>query len=364
MRKPRIAVVLGTRPEIIKLFPVISELKKRKMRFVLIHTGQHYSVRMDGIFFAELNIKEPDFLLGVGPGMQGEQTGKMLIKFEKVLLRVKPSIILVEGDTNSVIAASLAAAKMGIRIGHIEAGLRSYCREMPEEINRILTDHLSDYLFAPTKKASQNLIAEGIDRRKVFVTGNTIVDVTRKYMKKAAKSSCILQNLGLSANHYLLLTLHRKENVDNAKKLREILMAIKILCKEMVVIFPLHPRTAKRLRQFNLEHHIAKTSNLRTIKPQGYLDFLMLEQSARLILTDSGGIQEEACILGVPCVTLRENTERPETLDVGSNIIAGWQRETILDSVNRMRKRRRSWKQPFGNGTTGKKIVGIVTKVL
>jgi UDP-N-acetylglucosamine 2-epimerase (non-hydrolysing) len=319
---------------------------------------------MDRIFFADLKIQEPDFLLGVGPGMQGEQTAKMLRRIEKTFLEKKPEIILVEGDTNSVFAAALAAAKLGIRIGHVEAGLRSYCREMPEEINRILTDHLSDYLFAPTKGAMNNLIAEGIEKRKIFVTGNTIVDVTKKYMDKAVKNSRILQNLDLSSNHYLLLTLHRKENVDNAAKLKKIFQAVKILCREFTIVFPIHPRTAKRFRQYHLTGYIKRIQNLKIIQPQGYLDFLNLQQHARLILTDSGGIQEEACILKVPCVTLRENTERPETLDVGSNIIAGLQQGGILRATKTMLKKRRSWKQPFGNGSAGKKVVDIVTKAL
>jgi UDP-N-acetylglucosamine 2-epimerase (non-hydrolysing) len=319
---------------------------------------------MDRIFFAELKMQEPDILLGVGPGKQGKQTARMLIKIEKAFLDTKPDIILVEGDTNSVLAAALAAAKLGIRIGHIEAGLRSYCREMPEEINRVLTDHLSDFLFAPTKGAWNNLVAEGIEKQKVFITGNTIADITTQYKKKAAQCSQALNDLRLTANNYLLLTLHRKENVDNPKKLKGIFGAIKILCREYSVVFPIHPRTTKRLRQYHLAARIKKIPNLKIIQPQGYLDFLNLQQHARLILTDSGGIQEEACILRVPAVTLRENTERPETLTVGSNIIAGWRKEGILEATATMLKKRRSWKQPFGSGIAGKKIVDIITKTL
>jgi UDP-N-acetylglucosamine 2-epimerase (non-hydrolysing) len=364
MKKPLFAVVLGTRPEIIKLVPVISELKRRRKRFIIIHTGQHYSVRMERIFFAHLNIREPDFLLRVGRGMQGEQTGKILMRIERVFFRLKPDIVLVEGDTNSVIAAALAAAKLGIRIGHVEAGLRSYCREMPEELNRILTDHLSDYLFSPTQGAKNNLLKEGISGKKIFVTGNTIVDITKAQIPKAARKTALLRKLNLPANHYFLLTLHRKENVDNVRKVREIFQAVTALCKMFPVVFPLHPRTAKRLRQFHLMNHMKAIPNLRIIQPQGYLDFLNLEQHARLILTDSGGIQEEACILKVPCVTLRENTERPETVDVGSNMIAGWHYEGILRATEHMLAKRRSWKHPFGNGTSGKKIVEIITRTL
>lgn len=364
MATPPIALVLGTRPEIIKLSPIISELKRRKKKCILIHTGQHYSVRMDKVFFGDLNIREPDLLLGVGRGSQGEQTGKMLIALEKAFLDVKPDIVLVEGDTNSVMAAALAAAKLGIRVGHVEAGLRSLDREMPEEINRVLTDHLSDLLFAPTSRARKNLLEEGIATKKIHVTGNTIVDVTKEYAKKAQHNSSILQRLGLSANGYLLLTLHRKENVDDVRKMKEIFHAVTHLCREYPVVFPIHPRTAKRARQFRLTRRIHTIPNLRAIYPLGYLDFLNLEQNARLILTDSGGIQEEACILRVPCVTLRENTERPETVAVGSNMIAGWHRKTIVGGVNRMIKKRRNWRQPFGNGTAAKKIVDRVIRIL
>jgi UDP-N-acetylglucosamine 2-epimerase (non-hydrolysing) len=364
MKKPLFAVVLGTRPEIIKLVPVISELKRRAKRFIIIHTGQHYSVRMERIFFADLNIQEPDFLLRVGRGMQGEQTGKILMRIERVFLRSKPDIVLVEGDTNSVLAAALAAAKLGIRVAHIEAGLRSYCREMPEEINRILTDHLSDYLFSPTQGARNNLLKEGISGKKIFVTGNTIVDITKAHITKAARKSTLLRKLNLPANHYFLLTLHRKENVDNVRRVGEIFQAVKALCRMFPVVFPIHPRTGKKLRQFHLMSRIKAIPHLKIIQPQGYLDFLNLEHRARLILTDSGGIQEEACILKVPCVTLRENTERPETVDVGSNIVAGWHYQGILRATEHMLKKRRSWKQPFGNGISGKKIVDIITRIL
>lgn len=362
MDKILIAVVLGTRPEIIKLFPVIAELKRRKYHYLLIHTGQHYSVRMDKVFFADLDLQEPDILLGVGPGRQGEQTARILTRIERVFLRKRPDVILVEGDTNSVIAAALAGAKLGIPIAHVEAGLRSYFREMPEEINRIITDHLSAYLFAPTKGAMNNLTAEGIARSSIFVTGNTIADMTERYANRAAKVSTILRDLNLSPDHYLLLTLHRKENVDAAGKLKEIFQAIKMLCKEFPVVFPAHPRTAKMVRQYRLTDRLKRIKDLKIIQPQGYFDFLALEQRARLILTDSGGIQEEACMLRVPCVTLRENTERPETVAVGSNMIAGWHREGILTATEKMLKKRRSWRQPFGNGNAGKKIVDIVEK--
>ena len=315
---------------------------------------------MDRVFFSDLSLPEPDYLLGVGPGTQGEQTGKILIKIEKVLLKTRPDIVLVEGDTNSVIAAALVAAKLGIKIGHIEAGLRSYCHEMPEEINRILTDHISDFLFAPTQTSKANLLKEGIDKNEIFITGNPIVDTTLKNLPLAEKRSKILSDLPITDRNYLILTLHRKENVDNKKRLREIISAMKELCKTHHIIFPIHPRTLKRLREFKLMQTAKRIENLRIIEPAGYLDFLKLEKNARLVLTDSGGIQEETCIMKVPCVTIRENTERPETLIVGSNIIAGWERITIIDSVYKMLKKKRTWKNPFGKGKASKKIVEIL----
>jgi len=363
MQKPLITVVLGTRPEIIKLSPILSELKGRRMRYNLIHTGQHYSFMMDRIFFKDLHIVEPDHLLGIGAGTHGKQTGKTLIKTEKVFLKVRSDIVLVEGDTNSVVAASLAAVKLKIKVGHVEAGLRSFDRKMPEEVNRILTDHVSDYLFAPTQISKNNLLNEGINKDKIFVTGNTIVDATLKNISIAQRKSKILSSLEISKDSYFLLTLHRVENVDNKEKLKEIIIAIKELSKNHLIIFPVHPRTTKRLKEFSLSKIIKNIKGLKTIDPVGYLDFLNLEANARLVLTDSGGIQEETCILKVPCVTLRENTERPETIKIGSNVIVGWKKKSIINGVNRMLKKKRDWRQPFGNGKTAKKIVDIILKV-
>jgi len=361
LSNPLIDVVLGTRPEIIKLSPLFLELKKRRIRFHLIHTGQHYSFNMDKLFFQDLIIAEPDFLLGVGSGTHSKQTGEILIRTEKVLLKEKPDIVLVEGDTNSVIAAALAATKLNIKVAHIEAGLRSFDREMPEELNRVLTDRISDYLFAPTKLSKENLLREGIDKNKIFVTGNTIVDATLKNIDIARKRSKILYEINISENNYFLLTLHREENVDNKIRLKEIILSIDRLSRDYPIVFPAHPRTIKRLKEFNLSRSVKQIKNLMLIEPIGYLDFLSLEANARLVLTDSGGVQEETCILKVPCVTLRENTERPETVDVGSNIIVGWKRRGIKGGVQKMLNKKREWQQPFGNGKTAQKIVDIIS---
>jgi len=362
MKKPVIAVVLGTRPEIIKVSPILSELKRRRTKYVLIHTGQHYSLVMDRIFFTDLHMQEPDFLLGVGSGTHGEQTGKILMRIEKVLIKIKPNIVLVEGDTNSVLAAALAATKLRIQVGHIEAGLRSFYREMPEEINRILTDHISDYLFAPTHISKENLLNEGIDARKIYITGNTIVDAIIRNRRRAQRKSKILTKVAIAGDHFMLLTLRRAENLENKQRLKEILSAVIELCKEYLIIFPVHPRTKNRLKDFKLLKNLKSTKKLRLLEPLGYLDFLKLQSNAQLILTDSGGIQEESCILNIPCVTLRDNTERPETIAIGSNILGGCKRQTIMHAVKIMLKKRRKWKQPFGNGTSAEKIVAILTK--
>jgi len=356
----KIAIILGTRPEIIKLSPIIRECQEKKLDFFILHTNQHYSKNLDKIFFEELELPRPKYNLGVGSGTHTEEISKMLIKIEKILLKEKPNIVLVEGDTNSVLAGALAAAKLQLKIGHIEAGLRSYFREMPEELNRILTDHCSNYLFAPTKGARNILINEGIPKNKIFVTGNTIVDAVYQNLKLTKRKSKILKKLNLEKNKYFLLTAHRQENVDKKERLTGILNGLKLVYQQwnLPVIYPIHPRTKKRIRQFKLK--IPK--GIKLIEPVGFLDFLNLEANAKLILTDSGGIQEESCILQIPCVTLRDNTERPETLEVKSNILAGTNPQKIKNSAVTMLKREKNWKNPFGNGKAGKKIVNILQK--
>jgi len=355
----KIAIILGTRPEIIKMSPVIRECQRRKVNFFILHTNQHYSENLDRIFFKELELPKPKYNLNVGSGTHAEETGKMLIGIEKTLIKERPNIILVEGDTNTVLAGALAATKLHIKVGHIEAGLRSYFREMPEEINRILTDHCSDFLLAPTKKAKEILINEGIPEKRTFITGNTIVDAVYQNLELAKRRSKILAGLNLEKEKYFLLTIHRPENVDKKERLKGILEGLKLIYKKfnLPIIFSIHPRTEKMINKFKLK--VPKV--IRLIKPVGYLDFLQLEANAKLVLTDSGGIQEETCILKVPCVTLRDNTERPETLEVGSNILAEVNPDKILQSVNKMINKKRGWKNPFGLGRTGEKIIEIIT---
>lgn len=352
----KIAIVLGTRPEIIKMSPVVRALEERNANFLVIHTGQHYSYNLDRVFFEQLNLPPVKYNLEVGSGSHAEQTARALIGIERILQEEKPDIVLVEGDTNSALAGALAAVKLHIEVGHVEAGLRSYDRQMPEEINRILADHCSDFLFAPTEKSKAILLGEGILEKKIFVTGNTIVDAVRQNVLARGKKDT-LSNLHLSPKEYFLVTLHRQGNVDNRARFDPILEGLDRVATKFhqPVIYPIHPRSRKRLNEFDL-----KSKKITLIDPIDFLNFLQLESEARLIFTDSGGVQEEACILGVPCVTLRDNTERPETIEVGSNILAGASSNRILECTELMLNRKNNWENPFGDGTAGRRIVEIL----
>jgi len=354
----KISIVLGTRPEIIKMSPVIRECEKQNMDYFILHTGQHYSYNLDKIFFEDLELPAPKYNLDVGSGTHAEETGEMLMGIEKILNEEKPDIVLVEGDTNTVLAGALAATKLHIKVGHVEAGLRSYDRTMPEEINRVLTDHISDYLFAPTVKARENLLREGIEEDKIFVTGNTIVDAVYQNLEIARRKVDILKKLNLNPEVYFLVTAHRQENVDVKERLKGILDGLELVYNkfDLPIIYPIHPRTMKRIREFGLE----VPEGIRLIEPLGFLEFLQLEANAKLVLTDSGGVQEETCILKVPCVTLRDSTERPETLEVGSNVLAGVNQEKILEGVKFMVSKERNWRNPFGDGRAGKRIAEIL----
>lgn len=312
---------------------------------------------MDRIFFEKLHLPEPRFNLEIGSGSHGLQTGRMIIEIEKILVKEAPDVVLVQGDTNTVLAGAIAASKMGIKIGHVEAGLRSYDNTMPEEVNRRLADHCSDYLFAPTEKSKGILVNEGISLAKIFVTGNTIVDAVYQNLKIANNSGNILEDLGLEEKKYFLVTAHRQENVDNLENLKEIMKGLKRVSEKfgLPIIFPIHPRTKKNMEEFKI-----KFDFLTLIEPVDFLDFLKLESKAKLILTDSGGVQEESCILGVPCVTMRENTERPETIEVGSNLLAGIDESRILDSVECMLNKEAKWTNPFGDGKAAERIIKIL----
>jgi UDP-N-acetylglucosamine 2-epimerase (non-hydrolysing) len=351
-----IAIVLGTRPETIKQSPIIRECIAKHHDYFILHTGQHYSYEMDRTFFLELELPKPKYNLDVGSGSHAEQTGRIMTGIEKVLMEEQPDIVLVQGDTNTVLAGALAAAKLHIKVGHVEAGLRSFDRTMPEEINRVVADHISDYLFAPTETARQNLLNEGIEDNKICVTGNTIVDAVFQNMDIAKKRANILNTLSIKPKNYFIVTAHRQENVDSPETLKNIIRGLEAVHTEYShpVIFPMHPRTRKMIEQFNIP-----LSGITVIEPTGFLEFLQLESNARLILTDSGGVQEESCILGVPCVTLRNTTERPETIDVGSNMLVGTRPEQILKGVKEMLNQQRHWENPYGDGSASVSIVSV-----
>lgn len=349
----KIAFILGTRPEIIKLSPLIRECIINKIEYFVIHSNQHYSPEMDNIFFTELNLNAPKYNLGVGSKTRDETIDEIKNKSRDILILEKPDWVFVQGDTNTVLAGAEIAHELKIKVAHIEAGLRSYDKTMPEEINRIKTDHISDFLFAPTEIQKNILIKENIDQNKIIVVGNTIVDA-------------VLQNLSLvKSRHgnkkYFLLTTHRPSNVDNQKNLCKLIDSISKISQKykFPVYFPIHPRTKKQLDLFKIS---LDPNIFNVLPPVGYLEMLDLEKNAQLIFTDSGGIQEEACILKVPCITLRDNTERPETVDVGANIVTGLDYSTILDSSQKLLSIPKDWSNPFGNGKTSPKIIDFILK--
>jgi UDP-N-acetylglucosamine 2-epimerase (non-hydrolysing) len=355
----KISIILGTRPEIVKFSPVIRECERLSLNYFILHTGQHYSYSMDRVFFEQLELPSAKYNLDVGSGLHGKQTGTMLAGIEEILMRESPDVVLVEGDTNTVLAGALAAAKLGIKVGHVEAGLRSYDRRMPEETNRVLTDHCSDYLFAPTVKSKEILIHEGIPEKQIFVVGNTAVDAVYQNLEIAKSKSQILTELGISAGKFMLATSHRQENVDDKERFACLIKGLQLVQSEFGVplIYPIHPRARKQLELFGID-----AEGLTLVDPFDYLSFLNLESKAVLVLSDSGGVQEETCVLGVPCVTLRDNTERPETIEVGSNMLAGTSPERILEAAKQMVRSKRGWVNPFGDGKTTKKIISILMK--
>jgi UDP-N-acetylglucosamine 2-epimerase (non-hydrolysing) len=351
-----ISIVIGTRPEIIKMSPVIRACMDQGLACEILHTGQHYSYAMDRIFFEQLNLPQPAYKLECGSATQGAQTAAILTGIEKCYLAQPPGITLVQGDTNTVLAGALAASKLHIPVGHVEAGLRSFDRSMPEEINRIIADHIADQLYAPTQTSVHNLELEGISREKIHLTGNTVVDAVLQNSKIAHTKVHPLEELGLEPRGYVLVTAHRAENVDDPVRLAEILTGIRNVSARfgLPALFPMHPRTQKMVREFSLS-----TEGIRVIDPVGYLEFLVLESKAALLLSDSGGVQEEGCILHVPCVTLRDNTERPETIDAGANMLAGTQPAKILAAAVQMMERARTWDNPFGKGDAAHQILAV-----
>ena len=344
----RIASIVGARPQFVKLAPVSSAIR-RQHEELIIHTGQHYDYTMSARFFDELAIPEPDYHLGIGSATHGAQTARMLEAIEQVLLKERPDWVVVYGDTNSTLAGALAAVKLHIPIAHVEAGLRSFNRMMPEEINRVVTDHLSDRLFCPTETAQRNARNEGITRQ-VEMVGDVMYDILLQVLPKIdAHAGVLAHKLGITSRAYLLVTVHRAANTDDEEALKAIIGALNKL--EMPIIFPVHPRTRTRLESYK----ITLKRHIHLIDPVGYIDMLALESCAYRILTDSGGVQKEAYLLGVPCITLREETEWTETVDTGWNVLVGTNREAVLDAVA-LPKPNPSQKHVFGKGDAARRI--------
>ncbi len=352
-----VAFVLGTRPEIIKLAPVIQACQKMGVEFVTVHTGQHYSDALDSVFFDQLDLPDPDYELAVGSGSHGEQTAEMLVGVERALSETSPTVVVVQGDTNSVLAGALAASKMDMELAHVEAGLRSYNREMPEETNRVLADHVADYHFPPTEASEKNLLREGISSFRITVTGNTVVDALERNLAVAREKSTILSDLELEESSFFLMTAHRAENVDDEGRFKRLLAGVQRAADahDVPVIYPVHPRARDRIEAFDLDI----PPRIRAVEPLEYLDFLQMSAAADLILTDSGGVQEEACILGVPCVTMRDSTERPETVETGANQLSGCDPERIVGCVAAMLGAG-GWRNPFGDGDAAELILAAL----
>lgn len=362
----KIGVLVGTRPGIIKMSPLVFELRERKQDLLLIHAGQHYTRELDKQIHNDMGLPPPHYRIESMEKyeLHGEQTAEMLRGIERVLVKEKPRCLLVCGDANTNLAGALAARKLNIEVGHVESGLRSHDWRMPEEHNRVMIDHISEYLFAPTKESVDNLKKENV-RGKIVLTGNTIVDVILRNINLAIEKSDILKRFNLSEKEYVLFTVHREENVDNPSILQNILKIIEqvMSVSGSPVVFPVHPRTRKNLVKNGFWNIYLALDGLKLTVPQGYLDFLKLLNSAKFLMTDSGGIQEESCILGVPCVTLRNSTERPESVAVGANIVSGMNPNRVMKAVEYwLSTPRRSWSNPYGDGHAAKRIIDIVLK--
>lgn len=352
----KVHIVIGTRPQYVKL-AALEGLLRERFSVTVIDTNQHYDEALSKFFLRDLNIRSPEINLRVGSGNHGAVSGKIIIELEKIWLKNRPDAVMVVGDTNSCLGGALAAAKLGISVVHVEAGLRSFEKNLPEEINRVITDHLADILFITEPAAKENLIREGIPDRRIFYAGNVMIDSLRKNLA-IARERKIWEKYNLTSRKYGVVTLHRPGNVDSAKKLGEILQAISAGAGDLPLIFPMHLRTKRILKKLR---HLPK--GMRVTKPLGYLDFISLMTDSRLIITDSGGVQEESSVLGIPCVTLREVTERPITVDKGTNILAGTGRQTIIFAVRRAKQNKiRKVKIPGWDGKAALRIVSALEK--
>ena len=357
----KVLCVCGARPNFMKIAPLVAELKRRPdITPLLVHTGQHYDEKMSRSFFGDLGIPEPDVNLEVGSGTHAVQTGEIMKRFEPVCLERRPDWVVVVGDVNSTIACALVAAKLGIKVAHVEAGLRSFDRSMPEEINRVLTDAISDLLLVSEPSGMENLRSEGIEPRKMHLVGNVMIDTLLQNRKRTDQSR-ILLDLGLQVKRYAVVTLHRPGNVDHVATFAQILTALERIAKDMPVVFPIHPRSRKNITAMGLDARVKAAQHIKLLEPLGYLDFLKLTADSAVVLTDSGGIQEETTILGVPCLTLRENTERPVTITQGTNRLAGNTTAGILSAYEKVHKNPPTGKRPeLWDGKAAQRIVDIL----
>ena len=360
----KIISVVGARPNYMKVAPIHRAFQKYsdQVQHLICHTGQHYDVNMSKIFFEELELPQPDFYLGVGSGSHAEQTAKIMIEFEKVLIQENPDLVIVVGDVNSTIACSLVAVKLGIKVAHVEAGLRSFDRTMPEEINRLLTDQIADYLFVTEKSGIENLKNEGIPDEKIFFVGNTMIDSLVHYLPKI-ENSTILDDLNLKPREYIVVTLHRPSNVDNPENLVKIFNEFKKIAEKIKIVFPIHPRTKRTLQSANIDY---EHPNILLIEPVGYISFIKLVKNSLIVLTDSGGIQEETTYLKIPCLTLRKNTERPITAEIGTNKLIGIEynkiAEECFETINNPPKN--SQIPPLWDGKAAERITAKVIELL
>lgn len=350
--------IVGARPNFMKVAPLVAALSAQGniVEQALVHTGQHYDYQMSRIFFEDLEMPDPDEYLDVGSGTHAEQTARVMLAFEPVLLKRQPDWVVVVGDVNSTLACALVCAKLGVRLAHVEAGLRSGDRSMPEEINRLLTDQIADLLFTPSPDADANLLREGVDPTKIHFVGNVMIDSLVKMLPRA-RTRQIVEKLGLRRGQYTLVTLHRPSNVDIPKTLAEIMAALNDMAAQQAVVFPVHPRTRLRLQELGLDG-----GRVRLIEPLGYLDFLALMESAALVLTDSGGIQEETTFLGIPCLTVRTTTERPITITQGTNRLVASERRAILRAVEEIDRREDGPRQPIAlwDGRAAERIARVL----
>ena len=363
----KILNVVGARPNFMKVAPLHRAFMSHGgFNSMIVHTGQHYDERMSDIFFRQLEMPEPDIYLGVGSGSHAQQTSKIMTAFEEIVIDEKPDLVLVVGDVNSTLACALVATKLHIPVAHVESGLRSGDRRMPEEINRIITDSISDYLFVTEQSGMDNLHAEGVSEDKVFFVGNVMIDALVQFREKAARST-ILHDLGLEDRKYALMTMHRPANVDRKEGLSALLETIESVHNMLPIVFPIHPRTRHRFTEFGLEDRLNAISNLTLLEPLGYLEFLRLMEKASVVVTDSGGIQEETTFLDVPCITLRENTERPITVTLGTNQLMDLNPELIADrllTILNDSDLRKKQELPFWDGEAAYRIVQIIEKTM